>query len=331
MSHAPKFFLLALCVTATHTTAIAQSLGGVHTNYKTRKASRDRALRGMSKGVIDMKQIRFLSRAGQFEVPAYVFQPLKTRGIQSHAALIWVHGGVHGDLSPNYWPFLKQACDRGYVVICPEYRGSTGYGKAHYDAIDYGGKEIEDCTSCIHWMRGHLPHVDTSRVGIIGFSHGGLIALHAAFRQPKDFKAAVAIVPVTNLFFRLAQKGPGYQKSYAEQEGIGGLPHEKRSIYMQRSPLYHVDKLKVPLLVHVAKNDQDVTFAETEMLIHALKVKKPNLAETRVYDEPPGGHQFNRLADKKDPTQPMLTPELRDSWNRIWTFLEWNLRPYEGK
>lgn len=320
--------LLVSCAAAGNAPLAAQEKG-IHANYTTRKKARDRALRGMSDGVLDMKKIRFLSRNSNFEVPAYVFQPLEKRGPAGHPALIWIHGGVHGDLSTNYWPFIRQACDRGYVVICPEYRGSTGYGKSHYDAIDYGGKEVDDCSTCVDWLRANTPHVDTNRIGLVGFSHGGFITLHGAFREPKRFRAAVAIVPVTNLIFRLAQKGPMYQRSYVKQPGIGGLPHEKREIYMRRSPIYHVDKLRTPLLVHVTRNDEDVTFAETEMLIHALKVKKPSLAETRIYDAPKGGHMFNRLVDPKDPKLPERTPELRDSWNRIWTFLEWNLRPYE--
>ena len=56
-----------------------------------------------------------------------------------HAAMVWVHGGVHGNWGITMFPFVKEAVERGYVVICPEYRGSTGYGEAHHNAIDYGG------------------------------------------------------------------------------------------------------------------------------------------------------------------------------------------------
>jgi dipeptidyl aminopeptidase/acylaminoacyl peptidase len=77
-------------------------------------------------------------------------------------------------------------------------------------------------------------------------------------------------VPVTNLFFRLSYKGPGYQRSFSTQERLRGLPFEKRDEYIERSPYYHVDKLKTPLLVHVATNDTDVNFEEAEMLIYKL-------------------------------------------------------------
>ena len=58
--------------------------------------------------------------------------------------MIWVHGGVHGDWGITMFPFVKEAVERGYVVVAPDYRGSTGYGAAHYNAIDYGGKELDD-------------------------------------------------------------------------------------------------------------------------------------------------------------------------------------------
>jgi dipeptidyl aminopeptidase/acylaminoacyl peptidase len=96
----------------------------------------------------------------------------------------------------------------------------------------------------------------------MGWSHGGYISLLACSARSTRSRAAVAIVPVTNLIFRLSYKGPGYQRSFATQERIGGLPFEKREIYVERSPYYQVEKLQVPLLVHVATNDTDVDFEE---------------------------------------------------------------------
>ena len=68
------------------------------------------------------------------------------------------------------------------------------------------------------------------------------------------------MVPVTNLVFRLSYKGPSYQRQFSTQPRVQGLPFEKRDLYIQRSPLYHVDKLRIPLLVHVATNDTDVNY-----------------------------------------------------------------------
>ena len=273
--------------------------------------------------VMDIKKISYSSSADSMEIPAYIFQPFNLRSVKSHPVLVWVHGGVHGNVDPVYFPFIREAVEQGYVVIAPEYRGSTGYGKEHYNAIDYGGYEVEDCISAVDYLSENNPYVDTDRIAMFGWSHGGFITLHSVFRESHPFQCGVAIVPVANLILRLSYKGPQYQRYFATQERIRGLPFEKPDIYIERSPVYQVDKLNVPLLVHVATNDEDVDFVETEMLIHALNVKQPDLAETKVYVDPPGGHSFSIQVDSNT-LERIDTDEQIDSWNRIWAFLKKN-------
>lgn len=298
------------------------------------KAETDRRYAEAAKGVVDFSKITYRSSVGDMDIPAYLFQPLQKRGAKGHAALVWVHGGVHGDWSVTMWPFVKEAVDRGYVVICPEYRGSTGYGETHYKKIDYGGYEVDDSMSAVDYLKT-LPHVDQDRLGIMGWSHGGYITLFSVFRDTTPFKAAAAIVPVTNLVFRLSYKGPGYQRSFATQERIQGLPFEKQDEYIKRSPLYHVDKLKTPVLVHVATNDEDVNFVEDQQIVDALRSRKPDLAETKVYVDPAPwgssvGHAFSRRVDSQT-LKRVDSPAQIDSWNRTWVFFEWHLRPYEDR
>ena len=291
------------------------------------KAVIDSIYAAVTAGVMDYQKITYRSSADGLEIPAYVYQPLEKRGDQGHAALIWVHGGVHGNWTANYWPFVREAVERGYVVIAPEYRGSTGYGQEFHDLFDYGGYEVDDAASAYDWMVANLPHVDRDRVAIMGWSHGGYISLLAVARPPHPFRAAVGIVPVSNLIFRLSYKGPSYQHHFSTGYRIQGLPFERRDLYVERSPVYQVDAIEVPVLVHLADNDDDVNFEEAEMLVHALQVKRPHLAETKIYRDPRGGHAFSRLVNMETLTRDD-SPEQRDSWNRVWTFLEWNLRPY---
>jgi dienelactone hydrolase len=298
------------------------------------KAETDRRYAEASRGVMDFQKVTYRSSVGDIDVPAYLFQPLAKRGDRGHAAMVWVHGGVHGDWGIGMFPFVRDAVERGYVVICPEYRGSTGYGEQHHNAIDYGGYEIDDVMSATRFLET-LPHVDRDRLGIMGWSHGGYITLFSVFRERTPFQAAAAMVPVTNLIFRLSYKGPAYQRGFSTQSRVRGLPFEKRDLYVERSPLYHVDKLGTPLLVHVATNDTDVNFVEDQQIIDALRSRKPDLAETRVYVDPPpgtagGGHTFNRRVNMRT-LERHDSPEQRDSWNRVWTFFEWHLRPYEDR
>jgi dipeptidyl aminopeptidase/acylaminoacyl peptidase len=287
-----------------------------------------------SQGVMEFRKITYKSSVDGMEIPAYLFAPLKKRGTHGHAAMVWVHGGVHGNWGETMLPFVKEAVERGYVIITPDYRGSTGHGAELYNAIDYGGKELDDVASAVDFLKT-LPYVDPDRLGIMGWSHGGFITAHLSMRPNTPFKAGAAIVPVTNLVFRLAYKGPGYQRSYATQKDLGGLPHEKREEYIKRSPLYHVEDLNIPLLVHVSTNDEDVNYVEDQQLVWKLRALKPDLAETKIYVNPAPwgasvGHAFSRRVDPKT-LERVDSPAQIDSWNRTWVFLEWNLRPYEDR
>jgi dipeptidyl aminopeptidase/acylaminoacyl peptidase len=292
------------------------------------QAETDKTWRAASDGVMQMDKITYRSSVGDMDVPAFVFQPLKIRGPKGHPAIVWVHENIRGHLYEHYIPYIREATAKGYVVIAPEYRGSIGYGKAFYDAIDYGGNEVDDVVTAVEILKTKYPQVDPSRIGIIGWSHGGMITLLSIFRNPARFRAAVAMVPVTNLFQRLAWKGVERQKQAIDpQNRYGGLPFERREVYKDRSPLYSVDKLQNPLFVAVTKNDDDVNIEEDMQLVDALRSRKSALAETMVYDNPPGGHTFDRRVDPKT-WQPENTREQRDSWNRVWTFLDWNLDPF---
>ena len=294
------------------------------------KARTDSIFAARSKGVMQYKKTTYRSPADGMEIPVYLFSPLQTRGARQHAALVWVHGGVHGNWDQNYLPFIKEAVAKGYVVAAPEYRGSTGYGAAHYNAIDYGGKEVDDVLGAYDFLKAQ-ESVDPTRVGVMGWSHGGFITAHLMFRGETPFQGGAAIVPVTNLLFRLSFKGPSYQRSFSTQTAVRGLPFEKREDYVKRSPYYHVDSLKKPILVHIASNDEDVNFEEARPLVDALIARKPQLAETKIYWNPtPGpvsvGHTFSRRVNRQT-LERDDSPEQIDSWNRVWAFFDRTLKP----
>jgi dipeptidyl aminopeptidase/acylaminoacyl peptidase len=274
---------------------------------------------------MQVEKITYRSSKGDLDIPAFVFQPLRLRGNHQHPALVWVHENIRGHLYEHYIPYIREATARGYIVIAPEYRGSIGYGKTFYDSIDYGGAEVDDVVTAASVVIGKYPAVDPARVGIIGWSHGGLITLLAIFRYPTTFHAAAALVPVTNLFHRLARKGVDSQRRAIDpQNRFGGTPSEKPQVYRDRSPLFHVDRLQIPLLVHVADNDEDVDFDEAMQLVDALRARKPTLSDVKVYRNPPGGHTFDRRVSPIR-WQPENTPEQRDSWMRVWNFFDTHL------
>lgn len=294
------------------------------------QADTDRTWRAASSGFMRFEKITYRSSVGDLEIPAFVFQPLKLRGAGGHAALVWVHEDIRGHLYEHYIPFIREATARGFVVVAPEYRGSIGYGEALYNAIDYGGAEVDDVVSAVGMLAARYPHVDPERIGIIGWSHGGMIGLLSVFRNPATFRAAAAIVPVTNLFHRLAWKGVERQRQAIDPHNrLGGPPSERRDVYLERSPLFQVDKLQIPLLVHVADNDEDVSMEESMQLLDALRARKPELAETKAYVGPPGGHTFDRRVDPSS-WLPENTPAQRDSWDRVWAFFDRHLEPFRA-
>jgi dipeptidyl aminopeptidase/acylaminoacyl peptidase len=291
------------------------------------QAATDRAWRTASEGFMRMEKITYRSRLGDLDIPAFVFEPLTpASGPRSRPALVWVHENIRGHLYEHYIPYVHDATAKGYVVIAPEYRGSIGYGRAFYDAIDYGGAEVDDVVTAAGVLASRYPQVDPGRIGVAGWSHGGLIALLAIFREPQTFRAGAAIVPVANLFQRLAWKGDKQRLAMDPHNRFGGPPSERHEVYKERSPLFQVDRLQIPLLVHIAENDEDVNIEEGMQLIDALRARKSAFADTKVYRNPIGGHMFDRLVEPRS-WIPQNTPEQRDSWARLWGFFERHLEP----
>src|SRR5438552_19035199 len=139
------------------------------------QAETDAKWRAASDGYMQMQKITYRSRVGDLDIPAFVFQPLNLRGPKGHPAIVWVHENIRGHLYEHYIPYVREAASKRYVVIAPEYRGSIGYGKPFYDAIDYGGTEVDDVMTAVDVLKDQSAHVDPARIGIMGWSHGGMI------------------------------------------------------------------------------------------------------------------------------------------------------------
>lgn len=203
---------------------------------------------------------------------SYVFIPKGIDLNKKYPLIVFPHGGVHGDFSTYYTHIVKELIAQGYVVVAAEYRGSTGYGKSHYQNIDYGGLEIEDVDASRQYMIDNYDFVDADRVGIIGWSHGGLITLMNIFDHPDNYKAAFAGVPVSDLIARMGYYDQEYRDLYEADYHIGQSANENVAEYRKRSPAWQVDRFNnTPLLIHTNTSDDDVNVLEVEHLIKSLK------------------------------------------------------------
>lgn len=243
--------------------------------------------------------------------PVYVFSPKNLKG--RAPMLVFAHGGVHGRLTTNYAHIFREALERGFVIVSPEYRGSIGHGGDLYSQIDYGGAEIDDTHDARDWAVENLPFVDPGRVGIFGWSHGGFHTLMNIFQWPDDYKVAYAGVPVSDLVARMGYTGQSYRDLF--EEFIGKQPEDNVLEYRRRSPVMHADKLRTPLLIHTTTNDEDVHVLEVEHMIAALKAAGKQF-EYKIYQNAPGGHRFNRIDTKL----------AKDSRKEMWDFLARSLK-----
>ncbi len=212
--------------------------------------------------------------------------------------IVLPHGGVHSDFSTYYTHIVRELVAQGYIIVAAEYRGSTGYGKAHYEKIDYGGLEVEDVKASRDYMVENFDMIDAKRVGIMGWSHGGLIALMNIFDHPDDYQVAFAGVPVSDLIARMGYQTQSYRDLYSADYHIGQTAYENVEEYRRRSPAWNAHKMKdVPLLIHTNTNDDDVNVLEVEHLIKSLKAENKKF-EYEIYQEIPGGHSFDRMDTK---------------------------------
>lgn len=230
---------------------------------------------------------------------SYVFIPKNINPAKKYPLIVFPHGGVHADFTTYYTHIVRELIAQGYIIVAAEYRGSTGYGESHYKKIDYGGLETEDVYASRNYMIENYDIVDKKRIGIIGWSHGGLIALFNIFDHPNDYQAAYAGVPVSDLIARMGYKDQDYRDLYEADFHIGESAEANVEEYRKRSPAWNTHKMKnTPLLIHTNTNDADVNVLEVEHLIKSLKADNKKF-EYKIYQDVPGGHSFNRTDTKK--------------------------------
>jgi len=233
-----------------------------------------------------------------FKFYAYVFIPKFVKQNKKYPLIMLTHGGVHGSFSQVMVHFVRELVAQGYIVAATDYRGSVGYGKSYYEAIDYGGLENEDVLATRDYMVENFSIVDSSRIGLLGWSHGGMISLMNILRYPEKYTCAYAGVPVSDVAYRLSYQDPSYIGNFNQPYHVGGTPQEKPEEYARRSPVTYAKLLCKPLMITTCKNDDDVSWTEVNRMIEALKAENKEFTY-KIYPPMAGGHHFERMDMKE--------------------------------
>ncbi|TMB91816.1 MAG: S9 family peptidase [Chloroflexi bacterium] len=186
-------------------------------------------------------------------IPAILYKPRNIAAGEKLPAIVHVHGGPTGQWFRAFDPFAQFLADRGFVVIEPNIRGSTGYGVAFRDAAlkDWGGADLEDVAAAAEYLKS-LPYVDKSRLVVFGGSYGGFMSFIAATKKPDIWRAAVAWVGVSDLH-KLYEKSMEHFKYYFREQM--GDPEKDRALWRDRSAVEFAENLRAKLLMVHGVND----------------------------------------------------------------------------
>lgn len=235
-------------------------------------------------------------------VPAFLYQPHSSAAGPLPAVLM-VHGGPTDQYLNEWNPLVQLLANRGYVVLAPNIRGSTGYGKSYRDMNleDWGGGDLQDLVAGARYLIDQ-DIADPDRIGIMGGSYGGYMSLMALSKEPDVWAAGVSIVGIVNLSTLWNTTRPGDLRSYLEQQ-LGGSPEENPELYRDRSPLNFADQIQTPLLVLQGGSDPRVPLAEAEQIRDAL-VEQEVPHAFKVYAGE--GHDFRKEENRIDSMERIL-------------------------
>jgi dipeptidyl aminopeptidase/acylaminoacyl peptidase len=235
------------------------------------------------------------------EISAFLYKPREVHNSSvkppKFGAVLSVHGGPTAQERPlyDYSGLYQYLANNRLVVIAPNFRGSTGYGKSFEKKIyhDWGGDELQDLEYAIKWLKSQ-DWIDANRIGVFGASFGGFATLCCITRLPQyNWKAAVDIVGPSNLV-TFAKAVPEHWKRFMGE--LVGDPEKEEEFLKERSPITHVDSISqtTNLLVIQGANDPRVVKNESDQIVERLRSKKMAVEYMVFEDE---GHGFTKYSN----------------------------------
>jgi dipeptidyl aminopeptidase/acylaminoacyl peptidase len=239
--------------------------------------------------------VHFPSRDGKWTISAFVYVPYNMVRNGQNAALVYVHGGPTSQTVNSFNRFIQHIVNQGYMVIAPNYRGSTGYGKEFQQAnlFDMGGGDLQDVLAAADFIK-QTGYLDPKKIALVGGSYGGYLTMMGVTKAPDIWAAGVPIVPFVNWFTEIRNEDPILQQS--DLATMGDLEKNK-DLFHDRSPIFFVDQIKAPLLLLAGGNDPRCPKEESQQVVDAVK-KRGGTVELKVYENE--GHGFARVENQID-------------------------------
>ena len=209
--------------------------------------------------------------------------------------IVSVHGGPEGQERPGFSALYQYYLSRGYAVLAPNVRGSTGYGKTytHLDDVRNRENSVIDLAHGVKWLINQ-GGADKNKIAVMGGSYGGYMTLAAITLFPDLWAAAVDTVGIAN-WESFLKNTSGYRRRQREVEY--GMLDKDIDFLRSISPLAKVDRIKAPLFVIQGKDDPRVPFTEAEQIVAAVKTKG-GIVEYKLYDDE--GHGIAKLKNRLD-------------------------------
>ena len=255
--------------------------------------------------LVEPKLSHFPSKDGKYALSAWVYMPYNIQPNHKYPAIVYVHGGPDDQSMANFSPLLQYFVNLGYIVIAPNYRGSTGYGRDFQKAnhMDAGGAELQDVVDAAEFIK-KSPYVDPKNIVLMGRSYGGYLTLMGVTKFPDEWSAAVPIVPFANWFTAYQNEDATLQ---ASDHQFMGDPIADKQLWTDRSPALFVDRIKAPLLILAGGHDPRCPKTESEAMAQAIR-KHGGKVQLKVYEDE--GHVFSKREN------------ILDAYKRVSDFLK---------
>ena len=249
-----------------------------------------------------MKPIKYKSRDG-LTIPGYLTLPLDYKKGEKLPVVINPHGGPWARDNWGFNPEIQFLANRGYAVLQMNFRGSVGYGREFWEiSFKQWGKTMQDdITDGVNWLIEE-GIADPDRIAIYGASYGGYATLAGLTFTPDIYACGVDYVGVSNIFTLLETLPPYWELGRQMMYEMIGNPDTEKELLEAASPLFHIDKIKAPLLVAQGANDPRVKQAESDQIVDALKAKGIDVPYILKEDE---GHGFYNEENQFDFYQEM--------------------------